>query len=270
MADVMPLARARRPGVVRRAFAGAWHVPAGFAFLLRRPGLWPLAALPTVLAMLLMAAGAILAVFLVPDAERAVAPAPGRAPSWLELPISLLLTVATIGGGVFLGLGIALLLSAPLLDLLSRRVERRARGSVPEPGRGVGWETAQALRGAVYFLIAAPGVFALGLIPVLGPFLSVLWGARAVAFQMTDPALSRRGLAFAEKRRWHHEWLPESEGFGLAGMIGMLVPFANLLLGPALVTGGTLLVLEIDELAEQLGGRVDAAPPEPAQAAATG
>jgi len=266
MADVVPLARSRRPGVVRRAFAGAWHVPAGFAFLLRRPGLWPLAFLPALLAVLLMAAGAILAVYLVPDAQRAVAPAPGRAPSWVELPLTLLLSVATIGAGIFLGLGVALLLTAPLLDLLSRRVELRARGSLSETGKGIGWEMAQALRGAVYFVIAAPGVFVLGLIPVVGPFLSVLWGARAVAFQMTDPALSRRGMGFAEKRRWHREWLPESEGFGLAGMIGMLVPFANLLLGPALVTGGTLLVLEIDELAEELGGR-EAAPPEPARKA---
>ena len=34
--------------------------------------------------------------------------------------------------------------------------------------------------------------------------------------------------------------------FGLAGMLGLLVPFANLLLGPALVAGGTLLVLSLE------------------------
>jgi hypothetical protein len=32
-------------------------------------------------------------------------------------------------------------------------------------------------------------------------------------------------------------------------MIGLLVPFANLLLGPALVAGGTLLVLSLEPLA---------------------
>jgi uncharacterized protein involved in cysteine biosynthesis len=30
-------------------------------------------------------------------------------------------------------------------------------------------------------------------------------------------------------------------------MLGFVVPLANLLLGPALVTGGTLLVLELEE-----------------------
>jgi uncharacterized protein involved in cysteine biosynthesis len=64
---------------------------------------------------------------------------------------------------------------------------------------------------------------------------------------MTDPALSRRGLRFADKRRWHSDWRVETQGFGLAGLVGLIVPFANLLLGPALVTGGTLLVLELED-----------------------
>jgi uncharacterized protein involved in cysteine biosynthesis len=66
---------------------------------------------------------------------------------------------------------------------------------------------------------------------------------------MTDPALSRRGMSFADKRRWHREWRAETQGFGLAGMLGLIVPLANLLLGPALVTGGTLLVLELEDAA---------------------
>ncbi len=243
-----PALTVARPGFVRRGAAGAWHVPAGFGFLLRRPGLWALALLPACLAVLLMASGAILGVYLVPAMELLFAPTPGKTPEWLELPASLLLWTATVGGGIFLGLGIALLLSAPLLERLSRRVEERATGRTPDLGRGLRWELMQSLRGSLYFLAAAPGVFLLGLIPVVGPFLSVLWGARAVAFQMTDPILTRRGRSFAEKRRWHREWLFESEGFGLTGMVGLLVPFANFVLGPALVTGGTLLVLDLEKL----------------------
>jgi CysZ protein len=153
-----------------------------------------------------------------------------------------------IGAGVFLGLGLAMLLASPALERLSRRVEMRVRGTVVDSRRGFVWEIAQSLRGGFYFLLAAPGVFLLGLIPVLGPFLSALWGGRAVALQMTDPALTRRGLTLGERWRWHREWLAESEGFGLAGMIALLVPFANLLLGPALIAGGTLLVLSLEPL----------------------
>jgi CysZ protein len=239
---------APRPGLARRAAAGAWHVAAGFTFLVRHPGLWPLAALPTFVAVGLILAGAVLGVYLLPNAEAALLPRPGMLPEWLELPISMLLWLATVGGAMFLGLGVALLLAAPLLDRLSRQVELRERGNAGDPGSGLRWEIAQSLRGALYFLAAAPGVFLLGLIPLVGPPLSLLWAARAVAFQMTDPALTRRGLTFAAKRRWHREWLLESEGFGLAGMVGLLVPLANLLLAPALVAGGTLLVLDLEQV----------------------
>ena len=243
----------RRPGFVRRAAAGAWHVPAGFGFLLRSPRLWPLAVLPVALAVLLIFLGAVLGIFLIPRVEAQFAPAPGTRPVWIELPASLLLWTAMIGTGVFLGLGVALLLAAPALEQLSRQVEARVRGAAVDSSRGFVWELAQSLRGGFYFLLAAPGVFLLGLIPIVGPFLSALWGGRAVAYQMTDPALTRRGLGFKGRWRWHREWLPESQGFGLAGMVGLLVPFANLLLGPALVAGGTLLVLALEPLSPGSG-----------------
>jgi CysZ protein len=231
-----------------RAAAGAWHVPAGFGFLVRRPGLWPFAVLPVVLAIVLVFAGLVLAVFVGARVEARLAPAPGDVPVWVELPVSLLLWTAILGSGVFLGLGVALALASPALDLLSAQVEARVRDRAGGGGRGTAWDALQALRGSLYFLAAAPGVFLLGLVPVVGPFLSLAWGGWALAFQMTDPALSRRGMSFADKRRWHRSWRAESLGFGLAGMVGLLVPFANLILGPALVTGGTLLVLDLEDV----------------------
>jgi CysZ protein len=239
-----------RPGPLRRAAAGAWHVPAGFILLIRQPGLWPLALLPTLLATILVFLGGVAGAFLAPRVDHALSPDPGRTPLWLELPISLLLWTATIGAGIFCGLAIALLLASPLLEQLSRRVESRLRGAVKESGRGLAFELLESFRGALYFLLAAPGVFLLGLVPLAGPLLALLFGGRAVAFQMTDPALARRGLSFAEKRLWHRRWRLESQGFGMAGMVAMLVPFANLLFGPALTAGGTLLVLDLEEVAE--------------------
>jgi CysZ protein len=239
---------AQRPSFPVRAAAGAWHVPAGFAFLLRRPALWPLAALPVVLAVVLVFFGLVLGVFVGARVEARFGPEPGHMPVFVELPASLLLWTASLGSGVFLGLGLALVLASPILDKLSRQVEAIVRGRVWDSGKGLGWEAGQALRGSLYFLAAAPGVFLLGLVPIVGPFLSVAWGGRAVAFQMTDPALSRRGLTFQAKRGWHGAWRLESTGFGLAGMVALLVPFANLLLGPALVAGGTLLVLDLEDV----------------------
>lgn len=248
MSDRATLAPRALPGMARRAAAGAWHMPSGFVFLLRHPSLWPLAVLPALLALALLAAGAVAGVFLIPRVETAFAPRAGAWPEWVELPVSLLLWAATIGAGSFLGLGIALLLVAPLLDQLSRRVEARARGRVSDASPGLAWEIRQSLRAGLYFVAAAPVVFAVGLVPVIGPFVSFMLAARAVAMQATDFALTRHGATMADKVAWHRRWLPESQGFGLAGMLGMFIPFANVLIGPSLVTGATLLVLDIEDV----------------------
>ena len=259
-----------RPGLLRRAAAGAWEVPAGFWFLARNPRLWPLAALPMILTVLLAGLGAFAGLVLVPRIDASLGPSPGSLPEWLALPMSVLLGIATIGAFAFLGLGLAFALAAPLLDELSRRVEARARGSVEDASRGLRAEMLDSLRGALYFLAAAPGMFLLGFIPILGPLLSLLWGGRAVAMQMTDPALTRRGLRFADKRGWHREWRVETLGFGVAGMLGLIVPLANLLIAPALVTGGTLLVLDLEDAAAETSRALAAKAPESPGTSPTG
>lgn len=255
-----------RPGFLRRAAAGAWHVPAGFAFLLRNPSLLSLALVPVLLAVVFLVGGLVLGIMLGPAVNARFAPSPDRMSPGLVLLATLLLWVGTIGASVALGFAVALLLAAPVLDLLSRRVEARVRGRADEEDKGLGFALGQSLLGQSYFLLAAPGVFLLGIIPLVGPILAALWGARALAFQLTDPSLSRRGLGFREKRAWHRQWLPESEGFGLAGLVTLLVPLANLLVAPALAAGGTLLVLELEDLArDETNAAADgpAAAPDP-------
>jgi uncharacterized protein involved in cysteine biosynthesis len=239
------------PGAIRRLAAGAWHVPAGFGFLFRHPRLLPLAVLPVLLVVVFLAGGIVAAAFVGPSLEMRLAPAPGQVPVWLSFFLSVLLWAGTLGAGMVLGVAIALVLASPVLDQLSRRVEAIVRGRTAAHEHGFGFEVLEALRGSFYFLAAAPGVFLLGLIPFAGPLLAVVWGARALAFQLTDPPLSRRGLTFRAKREWHWRWLAESEGFGLAGMVALIVPLANFLLGPALAVGGTLLVLNLEDLARE-------------------
>jgi uncharacterized protein involved in cysteine biosynthesis len=147
--------------------------------------------------------------------------------------------------GLLAGLAVALLLAAPALERLSRLVEARVTGAVAESGSTLTWDLLHAFKGALYFLGAAPFVFLLSLIPFVGPFVAALWGAHALAFQHTDAPLARRGLGFEARRAWHRRWRAETMGFGLAGLITLVVPFANFLLAPALTVGATLLVLEL-------------------------
>lgn len=252
-----------RPGFLRRLAAGAWHVPAGFVFLFRNPPLWPLALLPIALAVVCLLGGAILGVFAVPYLEAVLLPNRSRLPEWLGLLTTLALWTGTPCAGMAVGLAVALFLAAPALDLLSTRVEARRRGPIPSRSRGLPWELLQSLGGALYFLAAAPLAFLISLIPLVGPVLGVLWAARALAFQLTDGALARRGLAFRDRRAWHREWRAESMGFGLAGLIALVVPFANFLLGPVLTVGGTMLVLDLEPSAAASTAPADVAVEEP-------
>jgi uncharacterized protein involved in cysteine biosynthesis len=146
-----------------------------------------------------------------------------------------------------LGLGVALLLVAPVLERLSRKAEEHVR--VPPPGQRTPWrwEMAQSFKSALYFLAAAPVVLLLSLVPVVGAVAGLAWGAHALAVQETDLPLTRRGFDFRGRLRWLRRFLAESLGFGVAGLVLMVVPCANFLLAPALTVGATLMVLELDE-----------------------
>lgn len=244
MASAVP-ASVAPPGLLRRAAGGAWHVPGAFAFLLRRPRLLPLASAPALLAVVCVGGGLAAGAYAGPSIEAALTPAPGRVPEALAVVLALSVWIATLTAFLALGLALALLLAAPVLEALSWQVERAERGDPANLSRGLRWEIGQSLRAAVYFLAAAPVVFLLGLIPLVGPVLGALWAARALSFQLTDPTLLRRGLGFAARREWHRRWRPESMGFGLIALLVLIVPCANFLLVPALVVGATRLVLEL-------------------------
>jgi uncharacterized protein involved in cysteine biosynthesis len=258
--------RAARPGVIRRLAAGAWHAPAGIGFLLGRPRLWPWAALPALLIAVGMLAGLVAAWVIAPQVQEAVLPRDW--PPWLLIPGWFTVLAWTLFSGIVIGLALALLLASPLLELLQRRVEVLELGSSPDASRGILRDALESLRGALYFALAAPFVFAIGLIPLVGPPLAALWAATALAFQQTDSPLGRRGRDFQARRRWHSTWRPESLGFGLAGLVTLVTPVVNLIAVPSLAIGAARLVIELDTLESQEapgvtddGGGPDAEPP---------
>jgi uncharacterized protein involved in cysteine biosynthesis len=235
-----------RPSVPRRAGAGAWHVFAGLWYLLRHPDLWPLAALPTLLAAFFLMAGLALGVYSMRFLETALLPAPGRLSAGLSVVLMLALWVGALAAGVLLGLALALLVGAPILERLSRRVEEQVRVTVSRSGSWR-WELAQSFKSALYMVGAAPVVLLLSMIPLVGAVAGLTWGAHALAMQQSELPLARRGLGFGARWRWHRRFLPESLGFGAAALVVLMVPCANFLLAPALTVGGTLMVLELEE-----------------------
>jgi uncharacterized protein involved in cysteine biosynthesis len=200
-----------------------------------------------VLAAACLVGGLLGAVYSIHWVEAVLVPSPEKVGTGLGFVITMIVYLGTIASGLVIGLATALLLSAPVLERLSRTVDALVRGEPMEESRGLKWELAQSFRGTLYFLAAAPVVFILDLVPLVGPPLALLWGAHALAFQQTDATLARRGLDFAARRAWHRYWRLESLGFGITGLLTLIVPLANLLVAPALAVGGTLLVLELED-----------------------
>lgn len=235
-------------GVLRRAAAGAWHVPAGIAFLLKRPRLWLLAALPSLAAGASVLLGFGFGLYAAPRLESGLLGSPDASSAWIYTPLAGTIWIATLAASMAAGLGLALLVVAPILDRLSCATEALVRGGVTDGAPGLRWEILQSLRGALYLLAAAPVVFLISLVPFVGLPLAALWAAAALSLQESDPVLARHGLTFAERREWHRRFRPESLGFGLAALVLLLVPCASLALAPAIVVGATRLVLELETL----------------------
>jgi uncharacterized protein involved in cysteine biosynthesis len=198
-------------------------------------------------------AGVVLGLYVGPTATGMLERRTAGLPDWLGLVLAIVLWMATLAAGAILGLGCAMLLSAPVLEQLSRQVEAESgRGPAGSPAT-LRWEISQSLRSAAYFLLRMPGILLVGFVPILGPALSWLWAAHALAFQSTDAALARRGLDFAARRAWHRTYRAESLGLGFASLICLFVPCAAFLVAPALVTGGTLLVMALADGAQGPG-----------------
>jgi uncharacterized protein involved in cysteine biosynthesis len=215
-------------------------VPAGLVFLLRRPNLWGMAALPTLLGTLSIASGILLGAYLGSLENQRFASHWGGRLGELDLVVELGILLGTVGVGLGVGLAIAFLLSAPLLEILSRRVEQTETGGVAALGpKGV----LVAFVRAGYPLVLVPVAWALSLVPLVGPPAGLLVGAYAVAAEGMSSTLARRGISGL----WHRRFLAEALGFGLAGAVLMAVPLVDFLAIPAIIVGGTRLVLELEE-----------------------
>jgi CysZ protein len=229
---------------VVRLLAGVSYIPGGAWFLLRNPRLWPVAISPLIVAAMLLAIGLFLGAFSAGRVEQSLFGGSLRsAPAWFSFVMVVGLWAGSLAAGAILALALAFALLGPLFEKLSQRVEElsglRVRGS-----KGLHWEIVQSVKTAAYFALSAPVVILLGLIPFLGPVLSLAFAGHRVAFQNTDAVLLRRGLDFRGRQDFHRRFRPETLGFGVASVL--LFPIMTVLAVPVFVVAATRLVNDLE------------------------
>jgi CysZ protein len=174
---------------------------------------------------------------------------PLRALAWLARWLILALVVLaiyltfTLVGGV---------LASPILDGLSRRVERIELGGVAEQTAGVWRGALRALvaesKRTAFFLGVQLAILALGLLPGLQPVALVAalgFAALYLPLDYTGYVLDRRATRFRTRRIWVWRHRSAMLGFGVPALLTFFAPGLNFLCLPWLVTAGTLLALRI-------------------------
>jgi CysZ protein len=262
-------AQGRNLGTVEGFRTGILIVPEGTAFLRRERGLWALALVPVLLALVAVVTAVSLFWMRIGWIHTTWASAlpvleAGAWWSWIWVGPGIVLLWLVGWIGVVLAFALSLiaallcasLLSAPFLDRLSQRVEAIVKGERLASSEGfssVVVETARSflaeLQRLGFFVSIWLGLSLIGFVVpgahlVTAPLL-VASTLILLPLDYAGFALDRRQIPFAARRRWLWANLSTMIGFGGVGFIACLIPGLNLLMMPALVTAGTLLVLRL-------------------------
>ncbi len=253
---------------VSRASGGVGLPLEGLRMIFRERSLWGLAAIPFALSLLAVGTAGALVVsnaaalyeFVagwLPVVEAAawyswLWVAPARIGLWLAG--GLLFALAS-GLSLIAAMLLATLVSSPVQDALSQRVENLVRGdgvaddpfSLSNLFRD-GWRGfAAEVQRLLFFLAVWGGLVTVGmLVPGAQLLTSPLLIGFSILFlplEYAGFALDRRRLSFGARRKWLFSHLSTMLGFGGAAFVTLLVPGLNFLMLPALVVAGTLLVL---------------------------
>jgi CysZ protein len=167
----------------------------------------------------------------------------------LVWPVFALLLIAVVFFSFTL---VANLIAAPFYGHLAEIVLERlgipsyqadTRGIVASLWRGFAAE----IRRVAYFALRALPLLLISVIPVINlaaPMLWLLFGAWSLSLEFLSYPLEALGLDFNRQREVAKARRLDSMGFGGAVMLGLGIPFLNILIPPAAVVGATYYAVE--------------------------
>jgi CysZ protein len=243
----------------------------GVAFLGQHRALWRWALLPAAVNVVVFAAAFVLFFYVYDDLYTMVTgffsfPPPEAWYAWLWVAplrvlawsIGFLMLVAFVVSMYFAFLILGTIIATPFLAVLAQRVEEIVTGHIAQERttflgavHAFGTSLADEIRRLVFFLGVQLILFLLSFIPLLSPLTvtaATLFTMLFLPLEYAGFAMDQRHLRFPQRRAliWQHRWT--MLGFGAAAFLTLLIPLLNFVCLPALVVGGTLLILHIEAI----------------------
>lgn len=239
---------------MKQAGAGLSLLRSGFAFMLARPKLMLLGAIPPLVTSVLMILGLVWLGLSAGGIAEAVTP---FASGWGDGPragfrvlVAMLIVAAGLLVMVMAFTALTLTLGTPIYDKISEVVDRTAGGIVAPVAYPVSVWLPRAIGQVTLTVLQSVGLalllFGVGLIPVVGTPVAAVVGAMLGGWMVTRdligsplerrgrPTLSDRSAAMKRNKAL-------VLGFGVPLYLLLAIPFVAVLAFPAATAGGTLL-----------------------------
>jgi len=241
------LAPAARPGFS----AGVRSLFGGLGLIFGDPGLWPLAMVPILVAIVIIALLGWGAVSFVPEQVRALLGAHGG--GVLGTVVAVAATGIALIVSLLLGLALAQPLSGPALERIVRRVEAKL-GAPAWPATTLLADVRRSLETVVVtYAFGLPILAALFVVNLVFPPAVVITVplklavmAILLAWDLCDYPLSIRGVLVATRVAFMKRNAGAMLGFGFGLALLGLVPCLLVLVLPAGVAGATRLIVQIE------------------------
>ena len=241
---------------IREFLAGVGLLFRGFATWRTAPGLMVLGLVPAVIVAALFTVGLVILALNVESLAAAATPFfDGWDRTWRDLARAAVAIAFLIAAILLISLTfttVTLIVGQPFYELVWRHAESRF-GDVPDsaPGfwKSVGLGITTGLRMLVPTVLLGLALFALGLVPLVGPALSAVLGAFVggwlLARELTGLAFDARGLGYRERTAALKSRRPLVLGYGTATYLLFLVPLGAIVVMPAAVAASALLARRV-------------------------
>jgi len=248
-------------GFIREYFLGFKYFFRGLRTVFTfRSDLWVWAVLPVFLSLFLYVLTFLIIAFKLDDIIQLFLPSVEESAFWkaIMVVIWVLVMAGVVIAGYFLFVPVMTLVSAPMSEVLSEKVEVLLLDCEPPPfrfkvflkelGRTVAQEIVKLL---IYLAVMTPLLIVSLFIPVIGPIILFLIGgfltSLYLAYDQLDRCFSRHTMPVHQRLNFVKKFFFRSPGLGTVGFFILLVPGGVAFVLPSTVAGACLLFLESDE-----------------------